>query len=426
MNRHFSFGLLVVVLSILNPTQSQAQGFLNTIKKQVQNEAERAAQRKIEQATKDAAAAVDQVIKDVSDKHKDEKPEVSTTTPRERRAAERAAESAERKSAEANKKRYEATKPVSRTLVFEPGVDPRFKYNPFYPSTEETKQIKEAYEEWREKPEAVIAAAGPDSIWQVIQKEAAAKSELCLEMSIQEGKDISQCVSSQQAQEVVHLKVTGRLYKWEEFNRFNELYEFLLTLPKLKSLNLRDLDCEAFVSNSKTPFNTIVLDRLVLPLNCTEIFSSFHTREIVFPPKLLSFSRLIYGLGGITRQQSVVDIRGVERLIIPEGIDDLGAISIHKGTKSITFPAAFTFADGIHIDDDADIEEIHMKGVSIPMHKEQSKFGINDAYIYGDVKHFQRCTLYVPENAEYSFRHALRWRSFHKIIGVKVTPNIGK
>ena len=87
MNRHFSFGLLVLILASMNPTHSHAQVFLNTIKKQIQNEAERAAMRNIEQATKDVAAVIDSVMNGASGKQNDDNPEATTTSPRERRAA---------------------------------------------------------------------------------------------------------------------------------------------------------------------------------------------------------------------------------------------------------------------------------------------------------------------------------------------------
>ena len=300
---------------------------------------------------------------------------------------------------------------------FEPG-DARRKYehpNRIYSTSQEAEFVEE-FEKTRERHDLFIYALGPDSDWAADVEKAKAEGGYVIEAVITPGENAELCMLPTDAEKVTHLKLTGRAFKWLAYGPDSEelkLREFLLRMPNLKVLNLRDLDCEIYwVNGPKT------LEKIVMPANCTSAMFDYIPPKIVYPSnrllaigresiengkRVLSMGEMMMG-GGFNTSR----LREVE---FPEGLLYIAELWIRDDCQKLVFPSTLKriesfgrymgFASVLK-----NLKEVHLKSATPP---ELGQFN----YKY---EHLKGATLYVPRGTKDVYMKHLNWRQFGNIV----------
>ena len=312
---------------------------------------------------------------------------------------------------------------------FEPGdsrvnwEEPRLLYG------EKTRNAKVAeYENSRERHGLFIAALGPDKDWEADVIKAKEEGGHVVEAVITPGELAELCMSPADAANVTHLKLTGRAFKWQVYGPDSEdlkLGEFLLRMPKLKVLNLRDLDCELFrVNGPKT------LQKIVMPANCTSTQFTYIPPKIVYPSNRL----LCIGEHSVENGKRVLSMSmfgggfntaNLKEVEFPEGLLYIAELWVREDCQKIVFPSTLKRIEsfgraGSYGDVTAfqikNLREVHLKSATPP------ELGHFD-YKY---EHLINATLYVPKGSKSAYMKHLKWRQFGNIVEEDVVIGLQK
>lgn len=318
---------------------------------------------------------------------------------------------------------------VAQTIVPHIPGDPRIKRL----DNETFSKYADAIEAWRENPADLLAAIGEDLDWAEDVNKAKSSGGYVVEAEIKYGEPIELCMTPADAYKVTHLKLTGRAFKWGEYDQDDlNLDVFLRKLKNLKVLNLRDLDCELI---NLDRFSNV--EKIVLPANCTgaRITGNNKLKNLVFGPRFEGFGYVVYG--GNTKYYetdmttSFLDLGAMKTFKFPEGVLFIGGFTFGTATQSVTFPStlkiieyfgeAFTMSPFAH-QQIPSLKEIHVNATIPPKIR-------NFPFEY---EHLKNVTLYVPRGSKAAYMKDLKWRNFGNIveedviIETKTIPNLQK
>lgn len=286
-----------------------------------------------------------------------------------------------------------------------------------YYSKKVKKEKIEEYENTRERHDLLIAALGPDKDWEADVAKAKEEGGYVVEAVIKYGENIEMCMSPADAANVTHLKLSGRAYQWYVYGPDDlKLADFLNRMPKLKVLNLRDLDCELYwVRGPKT------LQKLVFPANCASTIFTYIPPQIVYPSnRLLAIGyeavengKRVFSMGDIASVG--VNTSNLKEMEFPEGLLYIAELWVREDCQKLVFPStlkriesfgrAGSFGD-VTAFQIKNLREVHLKSATPP------ELGHFD-YKY---EHLKNATLYVPKGSKSAYTQHLKWRQFGNIV----------
>lgn len=396
--------ILIAGLSALTmmmcPEFANGQGILKRLKDGVQKEATRIAQDEVNRATNRVFSEGEKVLKGGSGKK---------STNQERTDTDSSVSTTSKTSSNTT-----ADKPL---YTFDPNIDPRLQvqrdFEIYVHNREKRKFCCDAYQKWRRPHAEVLLEAGEDVYWKAIKQEAEEKGEVCMEVEIPEDKAIEFCMTFQEMQEVQHLKLKGCLYKWCGYRRIDELYTFLHEMPKLKSVDLRDVDCEAFFLFIGDQWHHSNLQWFIFPYNCEYTDVSVDAPHVIYPECLKVFGSISYGGGKSIYSGAWLKTKKCNTVKFPEGFAWIGIVDISNSTEKLFLPSTLRCLDHIQLSNS--IKEIHIGCATPPRHIMFSDM-IERSEVHGNAQQFKQCTLYVPKGCRENYLNAQDWRNFYNIV----------
>lgn len=282
--------------------------------------------------------------------------------------------------------------------------DPRAAY--FGSRERDIKKVADAYEAWREQHSVLLEQLGSDTDWEEDMQAAKKENGHIVVAEIIPGEDIELCMTPEDIQKVTHLKLTGRAYKWSEYDA-TATENFILRLKNLKVLNLRDLDCEEFTLESHRK-----LEKIVLPANCSAFGSSQfnNLKEIVFNNRLVVVGEAIKGTISPEYHTTIngLSTGKMKQVIFPEGVECISRLQINGNCEMITFPATLKEVKNLCLD--RFIKQLNLKEIYIKSNTPPYIEKYNCKIKYEQAKNI---TLYVPIGSKDAYLKHIVWRSFN-------------
>lgn len=381
---------LAALTMIFCPDFAYGQGFLKKLTESVGKEAKQVIENETERVAKDAISKGEKVLTGTKKSSTKSNNKKSTNT------------STRTKSSTSTAKGYN----------LDPDIDPRLQCKMF-PSKSEQEFYSDAYESWRRPFEEVLAEAGPDILWDSIKVDADKKGELWLEVDIPEDKNIEYCMSYQEMQEVQHVKFRGRLFKWGAYDRCGALYNFINRLPKVRSVNLRDLDCEEMTENMVDHGPGGAYYWFVFPYNCETTNLDVKSINVVYSKNLRVFGYITRGSNHTMTNGGLIDNFHTNTIMFPEGFEYIDMIRIHESTEKVYLPSTMWHLETIQLSNC--VKEIHIRRSHPPYFFWLDKTK-TVSKVEGRAEQFKHCTLYVPKGCRENYTSVAGWRNFYNIV----------